>query len=160
MLLVIAAPLFAADGADDLERIFTQPPDAARPGALWMWMGSNLSKSGITRDLEAIKDAGFGRTTMFSPVDMTTPWAGEFGNSPTPELISWTESWWQLVRHAALESRRLGLDFGMFNGPSYESSGGPWIPPELSRAARVQRLSRGRPSRQAHSGTAMIRSSI
>ncbi len=131
-LLVVAAPLLAADGADDLERVFAHPPDSARPGVLWMWMGCNLSKSGITRDLEAIKDAGFGRTTMFSLADVTTPWAGEIGNSPTPELISWTEPWWQLVRHAALESRRLGLDFGTFNGPSYESSGGPWITPELS----------------------------
>ncbi|MGC8641715.1 MAG: glycosyl hydrolase [Isosphaeraceae bacterium] len=118
--------------ADDLEQTFTHPPDSARPGVLWMWMGCNLSKSGITRDLEALKDAGFGRTTMFSLADVTTPWAGEIGNSPTPEIISWTEPWWKLVRHAAEESRRLGMDFGMFNGPSYESSGGPWVTPELS----------------------------
>jgi len=99
---------------------------------LWMWMGANLSKEGITRDLEALKEEGFNRTTMFSLADVTTPWAGEIGNSPTPELISWTEPWWKLVRHAAEESRRLHMDFGMFNGPGYESSGGAWITPELS----------------------------
>jgi hypothetical protein len=97
-----------------------------------MWMGANLSAEGITRDLEALKAEGFNRTTMFSLADITTPWACEIGKSPTPEIISWTGPWWKLVRHAAEESKRLGMDFGMFNGPSYESSGGVWITPELS----------------------------
>lgn len=118
--------------ADDPESEFRNPPESAKPGVLWMWMGNNLSQQGITRDLEALKDAGFNRTTMFSLADTTTPWAGEIGNSPTPDMISWTEPWWKLVRHAAIESKRLGMDFGMFNGPGYESSGGPWITPELS----------------------------
>ena len=116
----------------DPVQIFQNPPQSAKPGALWMWMGANLSKEGITRDLEALKKAGFNRTTMFSLADVTTPWSGEIKNSPTPEIISWTEPWWKLVRHAAEESRRLGMDFGMFNGPGYESSGGTWITPELS----------------------------
>ncbi|MFD1255255.1 glycosyl hydrolase [Mucilaginibacter terrae] len=116
----------------DPAKVFLNPPESAKPGVLWMWMGSNLSKSGITRDLEALKKEGFNRTTMFSLADITTPWAGEIKKSPTPELVSWTEPWWKLVRHAALESKRLGMDFGMYNGPSYESSGGPWISPELS----------------------------
>jgi alpha-L-rhamnosidase len=118
--------------ASDPEKAFRNPPESARPGVLWMWMGNNLSQLGITRDLEALKDAGFNRTTMFSLADTTTPWAGEIDNSPTPEMISWTEPWWKLVRHAAVESKRLGMDFGMFNGPGYESSGGPWITPEHS----------------------------
>jgi hypothetical protein len=118
--------------AGDPESAFRDPPEQAKPGVLWMWMGSNLSKEGATRDLEALKDAGFNRATMFSLADVTTPWASEIDNSPTPEIISWTEPWWKMVRHAALESKRLGIDFGMFNGPGYESSGGPWITPELS----------------------------
>jgi hypothetical protein len=43
-----------------------------------------------------------------------------------------SESWWKLLRHAAAESARLGLDFGVHNCPGYESNGGPWITPELS----------------------------
>lgn len=117
---------------NDPEKVFLNPPETAKPGVLWMWMGANLSKTGITKDLEALKKEGFNRTTMFSLADVTTPWAGEIKKSPTPEIVSWTEPWWALVRHAAQESKRLGMDFGMFNGPSYESSGGPWITPELS----------------------------
>jgi len=116
----------------DPASVFANPPEAAKPGVLWMWMGSNLSKTGIKKDLEALKQQGFSRTTMFSLADITTPWAGKINKSPTPEIISWTEPWWKLVRYAAEESKRLGMDFGMFNGPSYESSGGKWITPELS----------------------------
>lgn len=118
--------------ADDPESVFLNPPPAASPGVLWMWMGSNLSKSGITKDLEALKKQGFNRTTMFSLADITTPWASDIGKSPTPEIVAWTEPWWKMVRFAAEESKRLGMDFGMYNGPGYESSGGPWVTPELS----------------------------
>ena len=113
--------------ADSLEDIFKSPPAAAKPGVMWMWMGSNLSKTGITQDLQALHDAGFGRTLMFSLADVTTPYAGGIGKSPTPELQAFSEPWWALVRHAAQESKRLSLEFGMFNGPGYETSGGPWV---------------------------------
>ena len=118
--------------ADDLDNVFQHPPDAARPQVYWMWMGSNISAAGITGDLEALKDAGFGGAVMVSLADVCTPWAGRIGNSPTPEIITFCEPWWKLVRHAAKESHRLGLEFGFHNCAGYETSGGPWIPPELS----------------------------
>jgi len=117
---------------NDPAAVFISPPESAKPGVLWMWMGANISKEGITKDLEALKQEGFNRTTMFSLADITTPWSGVIGKSPTPEIISWTEPWWKMVRHAAEESKRLGMDFGMFNGAGYEASGGVWITPELS----------------------------
>lgn len=95
-------------------------------------MGSNVSRDGITRDLEALRDAGFGGATMFTLADTCTPWAGVIANSPTPEVVAFSESWWELVRHAATEARRLSLEFGIHNCAGYESSGGPWITPELS----------------------------
>jgi hypothetical protein len=111
---------------------FLNPPEYAKPGVLWMWMGYNLSKEGMTRDLEALKAAGFNRTTMFSLADVVMPWSGMIEKSPTPQMVAWTEPWWQVVRHAALESKRLGLDFGIHNCPGYESSGGKWITAEHS----------------------------
>src|SRR5947209_20315998 len=89
---------------------FNSPPDSARPYGLWMWMGCNISKSGITRDLEALKDAGFGGATIFSLADTTTPWAGAILKSPTPQIVAFTNPWWDMVRHAASEARRLGLE--------------------------------------------------
>jgi len=117
---------------DDPEVVFINPPEEAKPGVLWMWMGSNITKEGITKDLETLKKAGFSRTTMFSLADVTTDIPAEISNRPGPEIISWTEPWWKMVRFAAEESKRLGMDFGMFNCPGYETSGGVWITPELS----------------------------
>lgn len=120
----------ATDAAASLEEIFRAPPAEARPHVMWMWMGSNITKDGITRDLEALHDAGFGGALMFSLADTTTPWPRDIENSPTPEVVAFSPPWWERVRHAALESRRLGLEFGMSNCPGYSSSGGPWIRPE------------------------------
>ena len=131
--LLAALALFTSSArADSLVEAFTNPPAAARPGVMWMWMGCNNSKAAITRDLEALHEAGVGRTLMFSLSDVTTPWAHPIEKSPTPEIVAWTEPWWTLVRHAAQESKRLGMEFGIFNGPGYETSGGPWITPELT----------------------------
>ncbi len=115
-----------------VEEVFLHPPATARPTAMWMWMGSNITREGITRDLEALHDAGLGGTLMFSLADTTTPWPRDIAKAPTPEVIAFTAPWWKLVRHAAMESRRLGLDFGMSNCPGYSSSGGPWIKPEYA----------------------------
>jgi hypothetical protein len=38
----------------DAAYLFKNPPESAKPGVLWMWMGSNISKEGITKDLEAM----------------------------------------------------------------------------------------------------------
>lgn len=119
-------------GADTLDDVFRNPPPDARPHVMWMWMGCNLSKTSITKDLEALHDAGIGGTMMMSLADTTTPWPGEIAKSPTPEIVAFTPPWWDLVRHTAIESQRLGLDFGMASSPGYSTSGGPWITPELS----------------------------
>lgn len=133
--VALLCPLFffsAALRAGQLEEIFAKPPHDAKPGVLWMWMGANITKQGITRDLEALNEGGYGRVTMFSLADTTTPWAGVIANSPTPEMIAWTDPWWKMVRHAAQEAKRLGLDFGMHNNPGYTASGAPWVTPEMS----------------------------
>ena len=134
-LLLIAVGLLMSTStiwADDLEQLFNHPPASAKPRVMWMWMGCHLSQAGITRDLEALHDAGFGGTLMFSLSDVPTTWSADIGKSPTPEIITWSEPWWKLVRHAAGESQRLGLDFGIGNCAGYATSGGPWISPELS----------------------------
>jgi alpha-L-rhamnosidase/Glycosyl hydrolases family 2, sugar binding domain len=128
--LTTMIPAFASP--EDLERTFNVPPGSARAYVLWMWMGSNISRTGITRDLEAMKEAGIGGATIMSLADTTTPWAGAILKSPTPEIVAFTDPWWELLRHAAAEARRLELELILHNCAGYESSGGKWITPELS----------------------------
>lgn len=127
-----SAPYAVVAAPDDPEQAFTHLSETAKPGVWWHWMGCNVSKEGITRDLEAFKAAGIGGATIFGMADVCTPWAGHINNSPTDGLLAFTEPWWKLVRHAAAEAKRLGLDVGIHNCPGYTASGGPWITPELS----------------------------
>lgn len=133
-ILACAAALLhpQAPAHPTLDEVFANPPQQAKPRVMWMWMGRNVTEKGITADLEALKDAGFGGAMMFALADVCTPWQAEIGNSPEPDVVAFTDPWWKLVRHAAAESKRLGLDFGMGNCPGYETSGGKWIPAELS----------------------------
>jgi hypothetical protein len=132
-LFVLVAVLASTARADDPETVFRNPPDLAKPLVYWFWMGRNITAEGITGDLEVLKASGFGGTTMCNLGDCCTPWPYEIGHGLNPDMVPYvSDSWWKLVRHAAVESRRLGLDFGIHNCPGYESNGGPWITPELS----------------------------
>lgn len=132
LLSIFAFCSLLAQASPTLDEVFENPPQAAKPRVMWMWMGRNVTTEGITHDLEALKEAGFGGAMMFALADVCTPWQAEIANSPEPNVVAFTDPWWKLVRHAAAESKRLGLDFGMGNCPGYETSGGKWIPAELS----------------------------
>lgn len=114
------------------EQLFLHLPESAKPGVLWMWMGSNVSKTGITKDLQALKEEGFNSTTLISLADMTNPLGVPIEKDPTPDIIAWTEPWWAMVQHAATESKRLNMTMGLFDGAGYSTSGGTWITPDLS----------------------------
>lgn len=129
--LLLASP-YRSDAGSDPEQAFLSPSQDAKPGVWWHWMGSNVSRAGITRDLEGFKDAGIASATIFGMADVCTPWAGHIENSPNDGLLAFTDPWWRLVRHAAEEGKRLGIDVGIHNCPGYTSTGGPWITPELS----------------------------
>lgn len=50
----------AAATADEWAKTFQTPPDQARPWVYWMFMDGNLTREGMTADLEAMKRAGIG----------------------------------------------------------------------------------------------------
>ena len=49
---------------DPLESGFLNPPESAKPETWWQWMNGNISKTGITADLEAMKQIGLGGATI------------------------------------------------------------------------------------------------
>ena len=57
---VIPSTQAGGAGADSLVAGFMNPPDSARPGVYWYFMDGNLSREGMTRDLEAMKAVGLG----------------------------------------------------------------------------------------------------
>src|ERR1035437_5807100 len=52
--------------AGSLEAGFQHPPDSARPQTWWHWMNGNVSREGITADLEAMKRVGIGGAQIFN----------------------------------------------------------------------------------------------
>ena len=108
--------------ADSLDAGFQNPPDSARPQTWWHWMNGNVTKEGITADLEAMKRVGIGGAEIFNASEGIPPGPAKF-LSP---------QWRDLMKFAASEADRLGLELCIHNCAGWSSSGGPWNTPENS----------------------------
>ncbi len=106
-----------------LERGFTNPPVAAQPRTWWHWTGGNVTKEGITKDLEWMKRVGIAGMQL---ADVSS---GQ-GQSVEAKLDFGTPEWLNVVRHAAAEADRLGLEMAIFSSPGWSETGGPWVTPE------------------------------
>jgi len=115
---------------DELEQNFLNPPTFAKPYVWWHWMGSNFSKYGITKDLEAMKAAGIGGATIFNLSSAVQESNAPTAKLPWPEQTYRSSAYWEAVRFAASEAERLGLEIGLHNSVGYSTTGGPWITPE------------------------------
>ncbi len=74
ILLMLLALLALAPGgrsADDLAKAFASPPPSARPWVFWFWINGNISKVGITADLEAMQRVGIGGVLW---MEVSGPW--------------------------------------------------------------------------------------
>ena len=106
--------------ADPLETGFLNPPDSAKPQTWWHWMNGNITKEGITADLEAMKEIGLGGATIVN-ADCGIPHGPV--NFMSPE-------WRDDFKFAIAEANRLGFELTVENCAGWSSSGGPWNTPE------------------------------
>ncbi|MCF7732546.1 MAG: hypothetical protein K9N23_12715, partial [Akkermansiaceae bacterium] len=140
LLLTSASALLQDAMGATLEKDFSNPPVSVRPYVWWHWMGPNISEDGITKDLEAMKDAGIGGATIFHITSAVTVGAKPTDNCPWPEITYRSPKWWALMKHAASEANRLGLELGMHNCVGYATTGGPWITPERGMQRLVRKM--------------------
>jgi hypothetical protein len=117
--------LACAAHAGSLESDFAQPPDTTKPRCYWYWMDGQITKEGITRDLEAMKRVGIGE----GYIGVIT---GQSGTPSANTSKALTDEWWSFIEHAIREGTRLGVDIGFFNSPGWSQSGGPWVKPSQS----------------------------
>jgi len=106
----------------NLQSGFLHPPAQARPWVYWFWLNGNITREGITADLEAMKRVGIGGVLIME-VDQGTP-AG-------PVSFAGKE-WRELFAFVCQEAHRLGLEVNMNNDAGWCGSGGPWITPNLA----------------------------
>jgi len=128
--LLQSAAQIAPKTSDELESRFLNPPDSAKPYVWWHWMGPNFSKSGITKDLEAMKAAGIGGATIFNISSAVQESHAPTENNPWPWQTYRSPAYWEALRFAAAEASRLGLEIGLHNTVGYATTGGPWIDEE------------------------------
>ncbi|HZF65910.1 MAG TPA: glycosyl hydrolase [Chitinophagaceae bacterium] len=105
---------------------FLKPPGAVKIHAWWHWVDNAITKEGITRDLESMKQQGVVQATI---LNVSLFKQKDFGvkqvrfNSP---------EWYDMFEWALKEANRLGMFIGAHNCDGWSSSGGPWITPEKS----------------------------
>ena len=116
LCLLLAA---GAHAQTSLEKNFQAPPQSAKAFTWWHWMNGNISKEGITADLEAMAKAGVGGVQAFNISIMSQ---GPVGYA--------SDEWFEITNHAIREAERLGIEFDLHNCPGWSSTGGFWITPE------------------------------
>ena len=106
-----------------LATLFQSPPAGSRPWVFWFWINGNITKEGITADLEAMKKEGIGGVIWMEVSG--SYWA------PNGPVKPNSPQWHEAFQWAISECRRLGLQFDMTFNFGY-GCGGPWITPENS----------------------------
>ena len=89
-------------------------------------MNKAITREGITKDLEAMKNQGIIGATILN--------IGLFGGKDfgIPQVTFNTPEWYEMFRFALEEADRLGIEIGIHNCDGWSTSGGPWIKPEQS----------------------------
>ena len=149
-LLLLCSPLKAQQDMtiNALAHNFSAPKTEYGAYVWWHWMGSNFSKEGITKDLEAMKQAGIGGATIFNLTSAVMESEYLMGNNPWPERTYRSDYYWEALEWAAAEAERLGLKLGLHNCPGYSTTGGDWITEERAMKRVVmskQRVMGGAP---------------
>ena len=104
---------------------FSHPVDSTRTKVWWFHGETETTREGITADLEAYKRAGIGGVVYYDQVH------GKAENA----LPALSPAWWDMLRFAASEAKRIGLSFEV-NLSNGFVAGGPWITKRLG----MQRL--------------------
>ncbi|MBO4642635.1 MAG: hypothetical protein J5661_07260 [Bacteroidaceae bacterium] len=120
-LFVILLCISMATSAQPLEK-WNEGSPLSRPCTWWHWMDCNITRQGITSDLEAMSRAGYHEAQIFN--------VGYGYPEGSAKYLS--HEWLELFKWAATEAKRLGMELCFHNGPGWSSSGGFWVKPEQS----------------------------
>ena len=85
-------------------------------------MNGNITKNGITKDLDWMKRVGIGGFQNFD--------ASLFTPDGTPQkLVFMTPAWKDAFKHTTDLPRKLQLEMAIAGSPGWSVTGGPWVPP-------------------------------
>lgn len=142
--LQASAEAVSQQAVSDIEAVrtgFLSPPSEAKPRAWWHWIDSNVTRDGITADLEWMKRVGIEGFQLF---DVGVGVGYHIENPP----LFMTPEWLDLVHHTQQEADRLGLEMTYHAAGGWSQTGGPWVAPEQAMKKMVwseTRVSGGQP---------------
>ena len=86
-----------------------------KPWAYWWWMGSSVTKDGLSKNLQAYKEAGLGGLHII-------PIYGEKGDEGN--FINYlSRQWMEMLVHTVTEATKLGLRIDMTTGTGWPFEG-------------------------------------
>ncbi|GAB3506938.1 glycosyl hydrolase family 2 protein [Emticicia fontis] len=102
---------------------FQAPPDAAKPRVWWHWMNGNITKEGIRKDLDWMKQVGIGGfqnfdANLFTPVVVPK------------KLVFMQPDWKDAFKFTTEYADKNGLEMAIAGSPGWSVTGGPWVKPE------------------------------
>lgn len=105
-----------------LDQRFRNVPDADRPWVYWWWVNGNVDEKTITRDLDAMKQAGIGGLLMFDARGYHDDHIG-----PVPVKMEFmSEEWRKMLKLAIEKAGTLGLEVSVNLSSCAGALKGPW----------------------------------
>ncbi len=105
---------------------FKNPSEKTKVHAWWHWMDGNVTKEGITKDLESMAKQGIGQVTILNIGYLKNKEIG------VKRVAFNSPEWYDHFVWALHEAARLGITVGAHNCDGWSTSGGPWINEENS----------------------------
>ncbi len=118
----LSASVICQPAPDRLKAGFVTVPQSAKPRVWWHWMNGNVTKEGITKDLEWMKRVGIGGFQNFD-ASLFTP------NVTPKKLVFMTPEWKDAFRHTTELAQKLQLEMAIAGSPGWSVTGGPWVQP-------------------------------
>jgi hypothetical protein len=116
-----AKAVFKTTDFKAIETGFKTVPDSIQTSVYWYWLSDNISKDGVIKDLESMKKVGINRAFIGNI---------GLGDVPNGKVKFLSDEWWDILHTALKTATRLNIKIGLFNGPGWSQSGGPWVKPE------------------------------
>jgi len=122
IVVLLTFGVLSVTGRMTLEENFVVPPPETRLHSYWWWLNGNVTAEAITRDLEAMKEKGFGGAMITDAGG-----ANHRGNRQVPSgPLFGSEPWRKLYRHALREGKRLDMEMALMIQSGW-NLGGPGV---------------------------------
>jgi len=106
---------------------FANTPNESRLRCYWWWLNSMATKESITRDLEEMKDKGYGGASIVDAGSSNY----QVARKTTAGPVFMSPAWMELYKHAVKEAERVGIELSV-NVQSGWNPGAPSITPEMA----------------------------